>query len=89
MQLDAFETNGNNPLSSSQTRRVSSKSMCWAAVDHAIRLATKPRAGSAGEPARETRDTINHQEVFTGFWDRTRRAFIQNLGATTVTPRYS
>ncbi len=60
-----------------------SRMMCWVAVDRAIRLATKRSFPAPLTKWHETRDTIYH-DVFTRFWDPTRRAFVQHIGARTV-----
>ena len=60
-----------------------SRVMCWVAVDRAIRLANKRSFPAPLARWYETRDTI-YQDVFTRFWDPTRRAFIQHAGATTL-----
>jgi GH15 family glucan-1,4-alpha-glucosidase len=60
-----------------------SRVMCWVAIDRAIRLATKRSFPAPLARWYETRDTI-YQDVFTRFWDPTRRAFIQHVGATTL-----
>jgi len=60
-----------------------SRVMCWVAIDRAIRLATK-RSFPAPLPRwYEARDTI-YQDVFARFWDPTRHAFVQHVGATTL-----
>jgi GH15 family glucan-1,4-alpha-glucosidase len=58
-----------------------SRVMCWVAVDRAIRLATKRSFPAPLARWYETRDAI-YQDVFTRFWDPTRHAFIQHVGAT-------
>src|SRR5438067_4046515 len=60
-----------------------SRVMCWVAIDRAIRLATKRSFPAPLALWHATRDTI-YRDVFTRFWDPTRRAFIQHAGATTV-----
>jgi len=60
-----------------------SRVMCWVAIDRAIRLANKRSFPAPLARWHETRDTI-YQDVFTRFWDPTRRAFIQHVGATTL-----
>jgi len=60
-----------------------SRVMCWVAIDRAIRLATKRSFPAPLARWHETRDTI-HQDVFTRFWDQTRRAFVQHAGGTTL-----
>src|SRR5439155_24594090 len=60
-----------------------SRVMCWVAFDRAIRLATKRSFPAPLASWYETRDTI-YQDVFTRFWDPTRQAFVQHVGATTL-----
>jgi GH15 family glucan-1,4-alpha-glucosidase len=60
-----------------------SRVMCWVAVDRAVRLATKRSFPAPLARWYETRDAI-YRDVFTRFWDPTRRAFIQHVGATTL-----
>src|SRR5262245_35817227 len=57
--------------------------MCWVAVDRAIRLATKRSFPAPLARWHDVRDTI-YEDVFTRFWDRTRQAFVQHVGATTL-----
>jgi len=59
-----------------------SRVMCWVAFDRAIRLASKRSFPAPLTRWYETRDTI-YQDVFTHFWDPTRRAFMQHAGAAT------
>jgi GH15 family glucan-1,4-alpha-glucosidase len=58
-----------------------SRVMCWVAFDRAIRLATKRSFPAPLARWYEVRDTI-YKDVFTRFWDPTRHAFIQHVGAT-------
>src|SRR5437016_9039977 len=60
-----------------------SRVMCWVAVDRAIRLANKRSFPAPLARWYETRDAI-YQDVFTRFWDATRHAFMQHVGATTL-----
>jgi len=60
-----------------------SRVMCWVAFDRAIRLASKRSFPAPLTRWYETRDTIYH-DIFTRFWDPTRRAFVQHAGATTL-----
>ena len=60
-----------------------SRVMCWVAVDRALRLATKRSFPAPLARWYEVRDAIYH-DVFTRFWDPTRGAFMQHVGATTV-----
>jgi len=60
-----------------------SRVMCWVAVDRAIRLATKRSFPAPLARWHEVRDTI-YQDVFTGFWDPARQAFMQYAGADTL-----
>src|SRR6266702_4566032 len=60
-----------------------SRVMCWVAIDRAIRLATKRSFPAPLASWHEIRDKI-YQDVFTRFWDPTRRAFMQHVGATTL-----
>jgi GH15 family glucan-1,4-alpha-glucosidase len=60
-----------------------SRVMCWVAVDRALRLATKRSFAAPLARWYETRDPSS-QDIFTGFWDPKRGAFIQHVGATTL-----
>ena len=60
-----------------------SRVMCWVAFDRAIRLASKRSFPAPMARWYEARDTI-YRDVFTRFWDPTRRAFVQHAGATTL-----
>src|SRR5947208_7546947 len=60
-----------------------SRVLCWVAIDRAIRLATKRSFPAPLTRWYDARDTIYH-DVFTRFWDPTRGAFIQHVGATTL-----
>jgi GH15 family glucan-1,4-alpha-glucosidase len=60
-----------------------SRVMCWVAVDRAIRLATKRSFPAPLERWYVTRDEI-YQDIFTRFWNPTRRAFMQYAGAPTL-----
>jgi len=60
-----------------------SRVMCWVAFDRAIRLASKRSFPAPLTRWYEARDTIYH-DIFTRFWDPTRRAFMQHAGATTL-----
>jgi GH15 family glucan-1,4-alpha-glucosidase len=60
-----------------------SRVMCWVAIDRAIRLANKRSFPAPLAHWYETRDAI-YQEIFTRFWEPTRRAFIQRAGASTL-----
>jgi GH15 family glucan-1,4-alpha-glucosidase len=60
-----------------------SRVMCWVAIDRAIRLANKRSFPAPLARWYETRDMI-FQDVFTRFWDPTRRAFVQHVGAASL-----
>jgi GH15 family glucan-1,4-alpha-glucosidase len=60
-----------------------SRVMCWVAFDRAIRLASRRSFPAPLTRWYETRDTI-YQDIFTHFWNPTRRAFMQHVGATTL-----
>jgi GH15 family glucan-1,4-alpha-glucosidase len=58
-----------------------SRVMCWAAIDRAIRLATKRAFPAPIDRWRDTRDAI-HRDVFAVFWNPKRCTFVQHRGAT-------
>ena len=60
-----------------------SRVMCWVAVDRAIRLARKRSFPAPMGRWHDVRDTIYH-DVFSRFWDPSRKAFVQHVGATTL-----
>ena len=60
-----------------------SRVMCWVAIDRAIRLATKRSFPAPLARWHDVRDTI-YRDVFTRFWDPSRKAFMQHVGATTL-----
>jgi GH15 family glucan-1,4-alpha-glucosidase len=60
-----------------------SRVMCWVAVDRAIRLAMKRSFPAPMARWHEVRDTIYH-DVFSRFWDPSRRVFVQHVGAQTL-----
>ena len=60
-----------------------SRVLCWVAIDRAIRLATKRSFPAPLTRWYDARDTIYH-DVFTRYWDPTRSAFMQHVGATTL-----
>jgi GH15 family glucan-1,4-alpha-glucosidase len=60
-----------------------SRAMCWVAIDRAIRLAAKRSFPAPLARWHEARDTI-YGDIFTRFWDPTRQAFMQHVGATTL-----
>lgn len=59
-----------------------SRLMCWVAFDRAIRIAEK-RSFPYNERWRKERDTI-YNSIFTDFWDKKEKAFMQYPGAATV-----
>ncbi len=60
-----------------------SRVMCWVAIDRAIRLAAKRSFPAPQSRWYEVRDTI-YRDIYQRFWDPTRRAFVQHVGATTL-----
>jgi GH15 family glucan-1,4-alpha-glucosidase len=60
-----------------------SRVLCWAAIDRAIRLARKRSFPAPLARWHEERDAI-YQDVFTHFWDRDRKAFVQAKGSTAL-----
>jgi GH15 family glucan-1,4-alpha-glucosidase len=59
---------------------LSSRVLCWVAVDRAIRLSDKRGLPSAHGKWRDTRDAI-YRSVFDQFWDAGRKTFVQYKGA--------
>jgi GH15 family glucan-1,4-alpha-glucosidase len=57
-----------------------SRVMCWAALDRAIRLATKRSFPSPLDRWREVRDEI-YMDIFENFWSAKRKAFVQSKGS--------
>ena len=60
-----------------------SRLMCWVAVDRGIRLARKRSFPAPLDRWLKVRDEI-YKEIFSNFWDPTKRAFVQHKGATTL-----
>jgi GH15 family glucan-1,4-alpha-glucosidase len=60
-----------------------SRVMCWVAIDRAIRLAQKRSFPAPLERWYPARDAI-YRDIFEGFWDSSRRAFVQHKGARTT-----
>jgi GH15 family glucan-1,4-alpha-glucosidase len=60
-----------------------SRVMCWVALDRAIRLAAKRSFPAPLESWLRTRDEI-YADIYTGFWDPGRRAFVQYKGARSL-----
>ena len=55
---------------------LSSKLLCWVALDRAIALATHRSLPAPIDRWRETRDTI-YRDIFERFWDDDKQAFVQ------------
>ena len=62
---------------------LSSRVMCWVAVDRGIRLSLKRSLPAPVNSWMATRNMI-YQEIFQGFWNPRRRAFIQHLGSRSM-----
>ncbi|GAB4368185.1 MAG: glycoside hydrolase family 15 protein [Deltaproteobacteria bacterium] len=60
-----------------------SRLMCWVAVDRAIRLARKRSFPAPLARWHRVRDTI-YRDIFDGFWNPRRKAFVQHRGADTL-----
>jgi GH15 family glucan-1,4-alpha-glucosidase len=60
-----------------------SRLMCWVAVDRGIRLGERRSFPYPRERWYTTRDEI-YRQIFTEFWDPTRRTFVQHRGSTIV-----
>ena len=60
-----------------------SRVLCWAAVDRAVRLATKRSFPAPLGRWHAARDAI-YQDVFANFWDRERGTFTQSKGSRAV-----
>jgi GH15 family glucan-1,4-alpha-glucosidase len=60
-----------------------SKVLCWAAIDRAIRIATRRSFPAPIATWHDHRDAI-YEDVFARFWDRERRTFVQSAGSRTI-----
>ena len=60
-----------------------SRIMCWVAVDRGIRLAQKRSLPAPLDRWYPVRNEI-YRNIFTCFWDATRKTFVQRQGATTL-----
>ena len=62
---------------------LSSRLMCWVAVDRGIRLAQKRSFPAPLERWHGVRDAI-YRDIFEGFWDERMRTFVQHRGSRTL-----
>lgn len=62
---------------------LSSRFMCWVAVDRAMRMATKFSMPAPLEHWREVRDQIKH-DIYDNFWDDEAGTFVQHKGSDAV-----
>jgi GH15 family glucan-1,4-alpha-glucosidase len=60
-----------------------SRLMCWVAIDRGIRLARKRSFPAPLPKWLEVRDAI-YDEMFAGFWNTEKQAFVQHKGSSTV-----
>jgi GH15 family glucan-1,4-alpha-glucosidase len=60
-----------------------SRVMCWVAVDRAVRMARKRSFPAPLAKWIDVRDKI-YNEVFTGFWNQEKQAFVQHKGSSTM-----
>jgi GH15 family glucan-1,4-alpha-glucosidase len=60
-----------------------SRLMCWVALDRGIRIAERRALPAPIDRWRTTRDEI-HDEIYHGFWNEERAAFVQHKGSTTL-----
>jgi GH15 family glucan-1,4-alpha-glucosidase len=60
-----------------------SRVLCWAAIDRAIRLARKRSFPAPLARWHDERDAI-YQDIFTHFWDASRKTFVQSKGSSAV-----
>jgi GH15 family glucan-1,4-alpha-glucosidase len=60
-----------------------SRLMCWVALDRGIRIAERRGLPAPIDRWRTTRDEI-HDEIYHGFWNEERGAFVQHKGSTTL-----
>jgi GH15 family glucan-1,4-alpha-glucosidase len=62
---------------------LSSRVMCWVAIDRGIRLAMKRSLPAPVDRWYQVRDHIFH-DIFTNFWDNDLQAFVQRQGVRTL-----
>jgi GH15 family glucan-1,4-alpha-glucosidase len=60
-----------------------SRLMCWVALDRGIRIAERRGLPAPIDRWRTARDEI-HDEIYHGFWNEERGAFVQHKGSTTL-----
>jgi GH15 family glucan-1,4-alpha-glucosidase len=60
-----------------------SRLMCWVALDRAIRIANRRALPAPTAAWRAARDEI-HDEIYNGFWNPERGAFVQHKESTTL-----
>jgi GH15 family glucan-1,4-alpha-glucosidase len=60
-----------------------SRLMCWVALDRGIRLAQKRSLPAPLDRWRKIRDDI-YQDIFTNFWNKQKKAFVQYKGANNL-----
>ncbi len=62
---------------------LSSRLLCWVALDRAVRLAQKRSFPAPLDRWMTTRDDI-YRDIFAEFWDPKQRAFVQHKGSTAL-----
>lgn len=60
-----------------------SRVLCWVAIDRALRIASRRSLPAPLARWHAERDAI-HEDVFTRFWDRERKTFVQSPGSKVI-----
>ncbi len=66
-----------------QQEFLSSRLMCWVAINRGLRLADKRSFPAPFDRWRKVQDAI-YRDIFENFWDPKRKAFVQHKGSTTM-----